>query len=108
MDTITIKPEVIKTAQTFKLALINAGIDFEQVYLFGSQAKGLANESSDIDICVVSKHLPGDSIDNFVKLRKISRPVNIDIEPHTLHPDDFNNKYSTLATEIKEHGILID
>ena len=29
------------------------------------------------------------------------------IEPHGMNPKEFNNKYSTLATEVKEHGIKV-
>ena len=68
---------------------------------------GKQNKYSDIDICVVSPDFGKDYIEESLKLKKITSEVDFRISPVPMTPDDMNDKYSTLATEIKTHGIQI-
>ena len=83
------------------------GINVDQAYLFGSYAKGKVWEGSDLDVCVVSddfgKNYHGDNM----KLNKAALKVNSRIEPVAYSPADFDNKYDSLADEVKRFGILI-
>ncbi|MBU1500240.1 nucleotidyltransferase domain-containing protein [Patescibacteria group bacterium] len=84
-----------------------AGIPVDAAYLFGSFAKNTAKKYSDIDICVISKKFGKDYFDEAVKLRHLTWDVDDRIEPVPYKPEDLNDRYSTLAHEIKTFGILL-
>lgn len=74
-----------------------------QAYLFGSYAKETAHEYSDIDIALV---LPkySNAFDARVALMKLSRKIDLRIEPHPIKEKEFNNS-NPLAFEILKYGI---
>lgn len=45
--------------------------------------------------------------DEKVKLRHLSWGIDDRIEPIAYRPEDLDDRYSTLAHEIKTHGILL-
>ena len=96
---------IIEKAQKFAKLVNDKGIFVQQAYLFGSHAKNQADESSDIDVCIVSPQLGKDLIDEMVLLDKIGDEIDSRIEPHPMSPSDFGEKYNFLAHEIKTHGI---
>lgn len=101
------KNVILKKARAF-IDLVNSrGIPVQNAYLFGSYAKNQADESSDIDICIISPQLGKDLIDEMVLLDKIGSEIDSRIEPHPMNPSDFGEKYNFLAHEIKTHGIQI-
>ena len=62
-----------------------------RLYLFGSHAKGIAHAESDIDLAVF---LDQDEIDGFnedVQLMRLTRKVDLSIEPHCFSRKDFEN-----------------
>lgn len=97
--------DVVHIASAFIQRIKQSGIIVEQAYLFGSHARGKANAYSDIDICVVSPMFGKDPIAEMVSLRHLAYPLDPRIEPITLHPHDMNDRYSTIVSEIKKHGI---
>lgn len=84
-----------------------AGIRVKAAYLFGSFAKNKTHKWSDIDICIVSPEFGRDYFDEEVKLRHLTWDVDDRIEPVAYAPEDLKDRYSTLAHEIKTHGILL-
>ncbi|MDL2288464.1 nucleotidyltransferase domain-containing protein [Oscillospiraceae bacterium OttesenSCG-928-F05] len=76
------------------------------IYLFGSFAKGTANEDSDIDIAVVSSSFTGDPIDDTVSLMRIRRRIDLRIEPHPFLPSEFSEE-NPFVKEILDTGIRI-
>ena len=67
------------------------GIPVWRLYLFGSHAKGTAQADSDIDLAVF---LDKDEIDGFnedVQLMRLTRKVDLSIEPHCFSRKDFEN-----------------
>lgn len=96
-----------KKAKKFVESLGQAGIKVKEAYLFGSYAKGKAKKDSDIDVCVVSSSFGKDYFGEMVKLRKLSLNIDSRIEPVPFLPEDLNDKYSTLASEIRKFGILL-
>ena len=72
-------------------------------YLFGSIAKGVGDEWSDIDIAIVTDKFIGDSFDFRYLLTKLARNIDPDIEPHPYLASDFNAD-NPLAVEIMKHG----
>jgi predicted nucleotidyltransferase len=79
--------------------------NLQKVYLFGSYAKGIAHEDSDMDIAAVFEEVE----DNFnlqVELMKIRRQYDTRIEPHVFRSGDFERS-NPLAAEILDSGIEI-
>ena len=94
-----------RIAKQFIESLSKEGIKINKAYLFGSYAKGKATKDSDIDICVVSPSFSEDYFEEMIKLRKHSLKIDSRIEPVPFLPEDLNDKYSTLASEIRKFGI---
>nr|WP_035467839.1 nucleotidyltransferase domain-containing protein [Algoriphagus mannitolivorans] len=99
-----VNSEILKNVKSF-LTLIPENLGLREAYLFGSYAKGLEKESSDVDVALVF-----DRMDDFFQtqqaLRKLRRKIDLRIEPHPLNSEDFNSQ-NPFAKEIKETGILI-
>ncbi len=87
--------------------LRNNNVSVEQIILFGSHAKKEFSNSSDVDICVVSKSFGDDSFSEMIDLSKLAVDVDPLIEPHPYNPKDLQNKWDSLAQEITKHGIRI-
>jgi predicted nucleotidyltransferase len=100
------KSETKKVSKFLQL-LKQQGFNISRAILFGSYAKGKANPNSDIDIAVVSTQFGRDVTEEMMMLRKIALKVDSHIEPVPLCPEDLNDNFSTLAQEIKKHGIEI-
>src|SRR5438093_357882 len=81
---------------------------FWHIYLFGSYAKGRAQGSSDIDVCVVSDQFARDDWDERERqLWRWTSAVDSRIEPLGMSPEEFTSSLSPMAHEIKTTGILI-
>jgi len=78
-----------------------------KMIVFGSHAKGTNHEWSDIDVCVVSPQLGNQVFDEMVTLDKLTATIDDRIEPHPMNQSDLNNKYDTLASEIRKYGIQV-
>jgi uncharacterized protein len=94
-------------AQRYVQNIRNSGVPVLEAYLFGSYAKGNPHKDSDIDICIVSDSFGNDYIQESVNLRKLAFGIDIRIEPVAFTPSDLEDKYSTLASEIKKYGIRV-
>lgn len=106
--TIKLNPEIIKQVRNYLVAVRSAGIPVEQVFVFGSQAKGTARPDSDIDVAIISPSFGKDYFNERVKLMNLRRSrKNYGIEPHPMHPDDLNDKWSTFVDEVKTWGIPV-
>lgn len=98
----------IQAAKTLKMLLQKHGFPVTEVLLFGSLAKGSKHPYSDIDIAVI--HNPfGESRTD--ELRAMCQPEQEsdlkNIEVVYFHPEDIEDKYSTLAREVKKYGIPV-
>ena len=99
--------KITDIAKQYVKSVKNSGMNISNAYLFGSYAKGNPHKDSDIDICIVSDQFGDDYIDEAVKLRVISFDVDNRIEPVPFTTLDLNDKYSSLASEIKKYGISL-
>lgn len=81
-------------------------IQIDRAYLFGSYAKGTANEWSDIDVALLTNEFIGDRFDFRFLLMKIARDIDLDIEPHPYLIADFNRE-NQFASEVIKTGIRI-
>ncbi len=99
--------DAISVATSF-VSQASLSLPIQKAYIFGSYAKNSADESSDIDVCVVSPAFGKDVIDETVHLGQIASKIDLRIEPHPMSPEDFSEKYNLLAHEVKTHGIQLN
>lgn len=97
------KKYAIKIAKKFSKE-IKAIISAENVFLFGSYAKGTNHKWSDIDIAIVVKNFSFDYFDIYKKLGKISIKLDTRIEPVILNS---TKDYSGFLETIKKEGIKV-
>jgi predicted nucleotidyltransferase len=81
-------------------------IHVSQALIFGSHAKGTANNDSDIDVALISEAFTGNRFEDRRKIVPLRRHIDTRIEPIPLKPEDFNNG-GTLVEEIKRTGIVV-
>jgi len=62
-----------------------------RLYLFGSHAKGRAHADSDIDLAVFWDQDEIDGFDEDLQLMRLTRNVDLRIEPHSFSRKDFEN-----------------
>jgi len=74
-----------------------------RLYLYGSYAKGVFNEESDIDLAVFLEKEDLDGFEEDVQLMKLRRKVDIRIEPHPFAKSDFDET-NPYIKEIIESG----
>ena len=99
------KPEVL--LGRFKAELLRRKLGVERMILFGSYARGKIRDGSDLDVCVVSKQFGKNYLYEGMKLAVIAGRIDPMIEPHPMTPEDLEDPYSSIAQEIREHGIVI-
>ncbi len=82
------------------------GFQIEDAILFGSYARGTANQWSDIDLALVSNEFEGVRFTDKNKIRKITISVSSDLEILPFNPKDFTPS-NPLVKEIMETGIRV-
>ena len=95
----------IETVTKF-IRMIPSELNVKRAYLFGSYAKGLEKEDSDIDIAVVLGNMT-DFFEIQMELMRIRRKVDLRIEPHPINESDFT-KMNPFAFEIQKSGVEIE
>ena len=91
----------------FKKYLARMGYKDAHYILFGSWAKGKQGEWSDIDLCVISDKFSDNYFEESTRLRILANEIDCSLEPIARKPEDLNDKYSTLSSEIKKWGIAV-
>jgi predicted nucleotidyltransferase len=81
-------------------------IKFSDAWLFGSYAKGLQKDNSDIDLAIVLDDTEK-SFDTEVKLMIIRHGEETLIEPHAFTKDEFNKKFPIVNQIIKNGERII-
>lgn len=99
MDTV----EAIEKLKRYK-HLLKQHVQFDQLILFGSYAKGTAHADSDMDVAVIVDELKLDYFITRPLLWKIRREIDDRIEPILLEK---NSDDSGFIAEIVKHGIII-
>ena len=97
-----VNQSIIETAKQFA-RLIPSNLMVKKSYLFGSYAKGLEQEESDIDIAIVLGNMP-DFFYTQMELMRVRRKVDLRIEPHPISENEFNTT-NPFALEIQKTGI---
>ena len=101
------KDILVTKAKSFLDALIKAGIDVSEAYLFGSVAKGLADTDSDIDVAVVSSDFQGIPYYDIQKISKHRRKIDLRLEIHPFSLREIETEPSHFFLKIKREGLRI-
>jgi len=101
--------QAIQIARRFGELVKKQGIPVQQVLLFGSRAKGSWRPFSDVDICVVSPQFGQNVSEDMGMLLRLTVQLKspLPIEPIPFAPGDLEDKFSTLATEIRKYGVTV-
>ncbi len=99
-----VNQRVIDTVRQYVMT-IPKDLGVKKAYLFGSFAKGIEREDSDIDIALVLENMP-DFFSTQRELMKLRRRIDLRIEPHPIKEQDFNS-LNPFAYEIEKNGIEI-
>lgn len=94
---------IIKISKKYIEELEKNGIKISEAIIFGSHAKGVVHESSDIDIALISDSFTGNRFDDRRKVVPLRRKIDSRIEPIPFRPEDFSEG-SILVEEIKKTG----
>ena len=99
-----VKQSILDTASKY-IRHLPKDLEVKKAYLFGSCAKGLDKEDSDIDIAVVIGNMT-DFFATQIQLMRLRRKIDLRIEPHPIDESDFTN-INPFAFEIQKTGIEI-
>jgi predicted nucleotidyltransferase len=100
------RDDIINKVRQYKQLVIDSKfpMQIENVYLFGSYAKGTSREHSDIDVALVVSQFKGDFFKVIPPLWKLRRQIDFRIEPHVVARDA---DFAGLIDEIHRTGIEI-
>ncbi|MBI3393158.1 MAG: nucleotidyltransferase domain-containing protein [Nitrospirae bacterium] len=87
--------------QEYLVALRENHIPVWRVYLYGSCAKGTFREDSDIDLAVFWDRDHIDGFDEDVQLLKLTKKIDLRIEPHSFARPDFDDPDPFVAAILK-------
>lgn len=77
----------------------------QEVYLFGSYAKGTNNEDSDIDVAIIINS-DNNTFDLLVELMMYTQYIDLRIEPHPIKVKDFEEG-NPFVQEILNTGVKV-
>ncbi len=100
-----VKESIIDTASRY-VKQLPSELDVKKAFLFGSCAKGLDREDSDIDIAVVIGNMT-DFFKTQMQLMRLRRKIDLRIEPHPIGESEFTNM-NPFAYEVQKTGIEIE
>lgn len=98
----------LSVAKALQKQLIEKSIPLRKVIIFGSVVSGSVHEWSDMDIAIVCDPFLMSKFDEQHTISRAARSIDVRAEIVCLHPSDFENKYFTLAQEVRRHGITVD
>jgi len=97
---------IIELVKSYIRLLQENNIPVQEAIIFGSWAKGNANEASDIDVALISASFTGNRFDDRRKIVPLRRSIDSRLEPIPFRPEDFS-RGGNLVDEIKKTGKLI-
>lgn len=102
-----IRDDALILARKYKKILLESGIPVDSVIVFGSFARGESHEESDVDIAVIGKPFLDSRHEEAIAVRKARWPLSMKIHPIWMYEDYLDNKFSTLADEIRSDGVEV-
>ena len=97
---------IIEMVKQYAGLIQKENIRIDKLYLFGSYARGVATDESDIDVVIISKDFKGDRFDDRRKLVPLRRKLDRRIEPIPYRPEDFK-KNDPLVVEILSNSVEV-
>lgn len=95
--------EIEEVIEKYRLELVRQQLPISGIYLFGSYAKGTQRDESDIDLAVFWDKETFNRLDADIQLLKLTRKVDLRIEPHSFCNEDVKNP-DPFVQEILSHG----
>lgn len=95
--------EIVNKIEKYS-ALVIKFLNPKMIILYGSYAKGIAREDSDIDIAVICDSLGEDFLEKSHQLFKLRRSIDSRIEPILIDP---SNDKSGFYEEVLKTGKII-
>ena len=86
--------QILKLINEYLSELVEAGINVNRAFLYGSFANGDMKEDSDIDLLIVSEEAESDPDKAAITAWKLTRKTDTRIEPYLVSPKEFNDDYS--------------
>ncbi len=99
----SVNPLIRQSIDSYLNLLVNDHILVSRLYLFGSYAKGTQRKDSDIDLAVFWDRDEVDPFDDGLRLLRLTRTVDLRIEPHAFSRRDLENP-DPFVKEILETG----
>ncbi|MFH1050594.1 MAG: nucleotidyltransferase domain-containing protein [bacterium] len=99
-----VNAQILEKIKKFIDKVNESKIFINDMYLFGSSAKGTNDKYSDIDIAIISQDFEGIRFYDKQKLFDAVISTDVTIEPLTFKPEDFNDD-NPIAYEIRKYGI---
>lgn len=96
--------DILKSVEEY-IKEISKHFNIQEVYLFGSYAKGTNNEDSDIDIAIIINS-DDNAFDLMVELMMLTQNIDLRIEPHPIKVKDFEEG-NPFVKEIIDTGIKV-
>jgi uncharacterized protein len=90
-----------------KVALKRSDIHIHTLFLFGSIARDQAHQWSDIDIAIVCDPFEQSKVKEVRTFYALDPERDVRISIIVLHLEEFENRYSTIAQELKRDGIVV-
>lgn len=97
----------IKLANSYLKRVKQTRIPFSEAWLFGSYAKGTANDSSDIDLAIALDDAVDNSFETEVNLMVLREGEELMIEPNVFSKAGFDESLP-IVKQIKEYGLLLN
>lgn len=99
------RAEALEIVRRLRNSLETKGVHVRQAFLFGSIALDNAHDWSDIDVAIVHDPFLETAGKEKSLLFEHGKTVDPRMEVVAFRPSDFENKYSSLVSEVKAHGV---
>ncbi len=109
IDNQMVEKSIIEMIKRYLSSLSAEGIHSQQAILFGSYARGRADQDSDLDLIVIAPELDGErTIELVEKLWRIAGTVDSRIEPIPCGLEEWKTDTGRPILEIaKKEGVMI-
>ena len=101
------KNDALKISKGYLKRVQNSELGFSEAWLFGSYARGIQHDNSDIDLAIILEDNVSHTFETEVKLMVIRKGDEIAIEPHAFTKDEFDAK-EPIVSQIIKYGERIE